>query len=415
MRDRADRSADPARRKARAAGSASYALLTCAVVLGWQIVIQPLAQRAPVDAAIRFAPTSPLVLRRAAEAELAAGRNDNAANLARDALGRSPFDVRALRVVGLTEARAQREASADDILTLAGNWSLRDDPAHAWLVEHRLRQGDYASAFAHADTLVRRRQDLQPQVFRLFTAAGTQDPERSLPVIASLLAAAPPWRTAYLSSLKQTPQELQLSANLAVLLQTGPTPLTNVQLERLYRSLLGKRQFQALETVRARLNRPASGKALTNGGFDDAEAPHPFQWRLFQKAGIGAEIVADDLNPSNTALRVNYDGYAVGRIVEQLTTLPPGSHLFTADVRSEAGDPDARLAWTLTCVAGGRAITSIPVVARDAAQSKWTTLSGRFQVPEGCAAQWLTLETRGGDRRSPTVVWFDRVSVSLVG
>ena len=58
-----------------------------------------------------------------------------------------------------------------------------------WLIERRLRQGNYVSAFAHADTLVRRRQDIQPEVFSLFTLAGVQDPQRSLPVTADLLAA----------------------------------------------------------------------------------------------------------------------------------------------------------------------------------------------------------------------------------
>jgi hypothetical protein len=48
------------------------------------------------------------------------------------------------------------------------------------MVEHRLRHGDYSSSFAHADTLVRHRQDVQPQVFRQFTVAGTVDPQRSL-------------------------------------------------------------------------------------------------------------------------------------------------------------------------------------------------------------------------------------------
>lgn len=415
MRDRADRSAAPRRRRVSVGNVASYGLIVGAVVLGWQIAIQPLMQRAPVEAAIRLAPGSPLVLRRAAESELAAGRIDNAVALSRDALVRSPFDVRALRVLGLTEARAGREDAADDILTLAGNWSLRDDPAHAWLVERRLRRGDYASAFAHADTLVRRRQDIQPQVFRLFTVAGTEDPQRSLPVIASLLAARPPWRVAYLSSLNQTPQELQLAANLAILLEAGRAPLTNDELQRLYRTLLGKRQLQALSTVRGRLNRPSHDVAVTNGGFADAAAPEPFQWRLFQKAGIVAEIVADDLRPSNPALRVDYDGYATGTVAEQLTSLPPGVYRFTAEVRTETGNPATRLAWTLICATGGGAIASVPGGAPNAAPNTWTTLSGRFEVPNTCPAQWLRLETLAADRRSPTVVWFDRIIISPAG
>lgn len=391
---------------------ASYGVIIGAVVLGWQIVLQPLMQRAPVESAIRVAPGSALVLRRAAEAELAAGRNDNARDLARDALRRAPFDVRALRVFGLTEARAQRETQADDILTLAGNWSLRDDPAHAWLVGHRLRQGDYASAFAHADTLVRRRPDVQPEVFRLFTAAGIQDPQRAMPIIARLLATEPPWRSAYLHGLGQNPEDLGLAARLAILLESSSAPLTYVELQRLYQALLVKRQFAALAAIREQLSRPSTSEMVTNGGFGDSETPTPFQWRLFEKTGIKAEIVADDLRASNPALRIDYDGYAAGKIAEQLTMLPPGSYRLVAEVRVEAGDPEARLAWTLTCAYGGGAIASVPGGAKGGRLDGWVNMSGRLEVPENCPAQWLRLETRAADRRSPTVVWYDRIVIS---
>lgn len=414
MRDKADRSAAP-RRHVSVGNILSYGLIAVAVVLGWQIAIQPLLQRAPVEVVVGLAPGSPLVLRRAAESELAAGRIDNAAALSRDALVRSPFDVRALRVLGLAEARAGREDRADDLLTLAGNWSLRDDPAHAWLVERRLRRGDYASSFAHADTLVRRRQDIQPQVFRLFTVAATEDPQRALPVIAGLLAARPPWRDAYLSGLSRTAAEWQLAANLAVLLEAGSAPLTNDELQHFYRTLLGNGQFEAASTVRGRLGRPPPEMAVTNGGFADAAAPEPFQWRLFQKAGISVEIVDDDLRPSNPALRVDYDGYATGAITEQLTSLPPGSYRFAAEVRTEAGDPAARLSWTLSCATGGGAIASLPAGVAGAASNTWTTLSGGFEIPNTCPAQWLRLDTRADDRRSTTVVWFDRIVISPVG
>lgn len=414
MRDRVDRSAE-LRRRVAAGDTASYFLIVGAVVLGWQMAIQPLLQRAPVEAAIRLAPGAPLVLRRAAEAELAAGRTDNAAALSRDALVRSPFDVRALRVLGLTEARAGREDQADDILTLAGNWSLRDDPAHAWLVDRRLRRGDYASAFAHADTLVRRRQDIQPQIFRLFSVAGTQDPQRALPQIASLLAARPPWRSAYLYGLNQTPEDLRLLGSLAVLLEAGRAPLDHDELQFLYWTLLGNGQFEAIRAIRERINRPPPGVSVTNGGFSDSEAPQPFQWQLAQKAGAAAEVVADDLRASNPALRVAYDGYATGAIAEQLTSLAPGAYGFSAEVRIESGDPTARLAWTLSCATDGGQFASMPAVAPDAAPGTWTTLSGRLDVPGNCPAQWLRLETRAGDRRSPTVVWFDRIVISPVG
>ncbi len=389
----------------------SYGLTVGAVLLGWQIAIQPVLQRAPAEIAIRLAPGSPLVLRRAAESELIAGRVDNAAALGRDALQRSPFNVRALRVVGLTEARAGNLDRADELLTLAGNWSLRDDPAHAWLVEHRLRSGDYASAFAHADTLVRRRDDIRPQVFELFTIAGTEDPQRALPVIAGLLAAQPPWRPAYLNSLNRNLQDLQLAASLAILLESGRAPLSDEELGQIYRNLTAERQFQALGQIRERLGRPVPSVAVTNGRFDDPAAPEPFQWRTFQKAGIVVETVNDDLRPSNPALRINYDGYTTGTIAEQLTSLPPGGYRFRAEVRPEAGDPAARLAWTLTCAASGTRVASVPAGTFGVKPGAWGALSGSFEIPDNCPAQWLRLETRADDRRSPTIVWFDRIEI----
>lgn len=401
----------------RIADVASWVLVAAGVVLGWQVAIQPLLQRAPAEVAIRLAPGSPLVLRRAAESEFAAGeknrdadRYGNAASLSRDALARSPFDVRALRVVGLTEARAGREDSADEILTLAGNWSLRDDPSHAWLVEHRLKRGDYASAFAHADTLVRRRDDIRPTIFNLFTTAATLDGQRALPEIAVMLSSSPPWRQAYLESLHIDARGLQTAVNLAILLQAGRAPLTNDELYQLYIHLLDKGQLQALEVVRRRLNRPSASTLVTNGGFGDASAPEPFQWRLAQDAGVIVEIVPDDVRPADPALRVDYDGYASSRVAEQLMFLRPGRYRLSGESRAEEGDPAARLALTLTCSPGDAQILATPAAAPGA--NVWTAFSTTFTVPEGCQAQWLRLETRPGDRPDRTALWLDKIAVN---
>lgn len=420
MRDQADASAAPGPRgRSRLAEYAPYALTVGAVWLGWQILLQPVVQRAPPEIAVRVAPGSPLVLRRAAEAEFAAGhetddarRIGNAAALAREALARAPFNVRALRVIGLSEADAGREALADEILTLAGNWSLRDDPAHAWLVEYRLRRGDYASSFAHADTLVRRREDIRPNVFRLFTTAATQDARRALPEIARLVDARPPWRQAYLDSLYATVEGLQVAVNLAVLLQRGDAPLSNQELTQLYMHLLDKGQVEAVRTVRARLNRPPAG-AVVNGGFGDVAAPEPFQWRLAQEAGAVVEIVPDDVRPADPALRIDYDGYSTVRFAEQLLFLSPGRYRLTAEARAEAGQPGERMIWSVICSPGDVRVLSTPALAGPSAV--WSPVSAEFTVPANCTGQWLRLESRGGERRTPTVAWMDRVAITRLG
>lgn len=89
--------------------------------------------------------------------------------------------------------------------------------------------------------------------------------------------------------------------------------------------------------------------------------------------------------------------------------LPAGRHVLSLETRTEAGAPARLLSWTVTCSPGDLGILSTPA-AQDGATA-WTRLSAEFTVPANCPAQWLRLETPAGDRRAPTVVWFDRVAV----
>ena len=400
----------------RFAGIASYVGIAGAVVLAWQIGLQPLIQRTPVELAVRLAPGSPLVMRRAAESELAAGRDDNAASLARDALVRSPFDARALRVVGLTEARAGREDRADDILTLAGNWSLRDDPTHFWLTGRRLRRGDYSSSFAHADTLARRRAEHRPGIFRLFTTAAREDPNRVYPVLDRLLSANPSWRYEYFASLHENVEGLQVAANLAILLDDGPSPLTNTELRQLYLVAVAQGQIGIVTAVRDRLNRPPKGPLLANGDFSSPESPEPFQWLFIQMAGASASAAPDDVTAGNAALRVEYDGYSTATLARQQTFLEPGRHRLTARTRIESGDPHNRLAWSMSCQTGERGFLFASAVGQGIKTGEpWKAGAWDFFVPANCTSQWLELRGQPRDARSPMVVWFDSVAISAAG
>lgn len=366
-------------------------------------------ERLPAEQALRLSPGSPSLLGRAAEAEFAAARIDNAEYLAKQALVRAPFNVQALRVLGLTTAEAGRKPQADDLLTLAGNWSLRDDPSHAWLMDYRLSRGDYRSAFAHADTLARRRDDLKPQLFRLFTVAATTDP-RAVPVLAALLAAAPPWRPAYLSDLYQTETGLGLAANLAVALQPTQSPFSNSELAILYNQLLAKGRLVGMAAVRTRLGRPEARLALVNGDFSIPEEPLPFEWRLFNAGGAVAEILPDDVR-GDSALRAQFGSYASAPLAEQLIQLKSGSFRLSGQTRAEAGNPGARLSWAVYCLESGAKIGESRIITNPG-ETGWKTFTFRFEVPtQGCSAQWIRLVPRPGDRRTTVVGWYDRFSI----
>mgnify|MGYP003674430546 FL=1 len=386
------------------------ALVAATVWLGWQVVREMAVERLPAEQAIRLSPDSPAVLARAAEAEFAESRYGFAGDLARQSLGRAPFNVRALRVLGLATAEGGQKPLADDMLTLAGNWSLRDDPSHAWLMNYRLSRGDYRSAFAHADTLVRRRDDLKPGFFRLFTVAASSDP-RAIPVLASFLAADPPWRPSYLSGLYQSEAGLALAANLAVALQSTRAPFSNSELATLYIQLLAINRLAGIEAVRNRLGRPETGVALANGDFNAADGPLPFEWRLFNAGGAVAEILPDDLR-GDSAIRAQFGSYASAPLAEQLIQLSPGRYRLSGETRAEVGDVGNRLSWVVYCQETGEKLgeSRTPTTIGDAT---WKRFSFAFEIPtKSCAAQWLRLVPTPGDRRTTVVGWYDRFSIA---
>lgn len=398
----------------RPAGSwLGFGLMVACIWLGWEVVKAPLSARAPPAVALRLSPMSPDVLRRSAEIELAAGRTENARLLAIDSLSRAPFNARALRVTGLATAEDGDRDRANTILTLAGNWSLRDDPTHAWLVEERLRQGDYGSAFAHADTLARRRIDLRDTVFNLFTTAATSDP-KALPPLAGLVGVSPPWRAAYLEYAQKREGADGVLLALALSLTGTPGPLTPPETEQLYLGWLRENRLSAIRLAREKLGRPPLSEALQDGDFTGAGAfMRPFGWTLETAAGMLIEIAEDDLRKDNNALRVEYSGYTGGILATQMTLLPAGDHLLRGDYRIETGDQSATLLWSLTCFETDAPIGTWTSGSSSTPGSGWRTFSAPVRVPsENCAAQWLRLRAKPGDERARIVAWFDNLNIT---
>lgn len=386
-----------------------YALLIGAVWLGWQILSAPVLERAPVDIAIRLAPSSPMVLRRAAESELAAKRYDNAEDLARRALRAAPFDIRALSVVGMAMAERDRVV-ANEVLTLAGNWSLRDDPTHAWLTHERLLQGDYASAFAHADTLARRREDIRPEIFRLFTTAATADP-RAVPPLIGLVAAAPPWREAFFDSLYANPEGDALLGALAIGVQRTPGPLDDRELGRLYTHWANEGRIAAIQAVRRGTGRPSADTLVVDGDFSLPDAQPPFAWTLSQSANVTSAVMNDDQRVGEQALRIDYDGFGAGeRVASQFLLLPPGDYRLGLDARIEGDSIGSGLRWRLECITSAQLVSITPDFAHG--EQAWRRFGAAFSIGADCPAQRLVLDTLPGERRAARVAtWFDRVRI----
>lgn len=405
--------APDARAARRAAGRAPDALVFLVIVAGvwiaWQILRNALVLTAPPDLALRLGPDAPTVLTRAAETELAAGRIDTAQRLAQRALTRQPFNVPALRVAGLAAAREGDLEAADRMLTLAGNWSLRDDPAHSWLVKHRLEQGQAASALAHADTLMRRRTDLRPRYFDLMIALALRNDVQAQGALVALLRREPPWRIDFFIHALERPEGLPVAAAVAVALKDGPGRVTDEEKARLYGTLIAQGRIPVLRDLIVRIE-GAERPTLSHGGFTDGTGAPPFGWSLPAGAGVLAEIATDpeDGQPALHAVVTDMTGRS---IAEQLVLLTPGRWRLSGRVRVEQGDPNGRLTWTLSCTAGRRVLGSAPLPTIP--RGTWTRFSGVIDLPPGgCGAQQLRLASLAQDRRDPVEVWVDDVALN---
>lgn len=408
--------APPPEQKAggKAAGLWPVALAVGLIWLGWQVALVPLVARAPSEHAIRLAPGSAEVLARAAEDEMRAGEMEDAGYLARLSLSRAPFDVAALRVLAMSEAEAGRATQADELMTLAGNWSLRDNAAHSWLIESRLRQGNYASAFAHADTLVRRRADLRPQVFNLFSTAAESD-ARAGPYLVSELADSPPWRREYLQSLYRRPNGLQLLAGLALGLEQTSAPFTAPELQALYQALYGGRRIPGLQTLRDGLDRPSTAKILVNGEFADQEAILPFGWELGVGPGISVGLLNDDRKPELTALRVIHDARNAQVLASQVVLMEPGTYRLSGHQRLENGRGRSGFAWQVQCLETSEIISEVRFDLDMESQADWTPFQTRVEIPaQGCTAQIVKLVPVNTGRRNNIVIWFSQLALERI-
>jgi hypothetical protein len=136
--------------------------------------------------------------------------------------------------------------------------------------------------------------------------------------------------------------------------------------------------------------RTEPGSWIYDGSFSDPKAPPPFNWTLTSSTLGLAEREAGG------RLHIVYYGHDDGFLATQLLVLTPGTYRLFMEL---LGEPSrARLLnWSLWC---DKASVPVGSITLDAAAAKgW-----RFEVPKGCAAQWLKLGGSAAEISQPSDV-----------
>ena len=372
-------------------------------------IVNPAALRAAARAADR---TSPARRRQ----DLVAAR----ALIQRSLLTR-PLDSHALALLALAGFEQRDTTKAHALLTIAGRLSWRDLLAQSLLLNEAVAQHRYAAALAHADALVRLRQDINLRLRVFAVLDGFSRTPDSWNALARFLAVNdPPWRFAFLKQLSTSMRDRTELEQLYDDLSRGKSPPTAPELKLLLDRLIADGAYaQAHRRWLATLakDRKPGPIGPYNGNFAHPPDGQPFDWTLDSITGAEIRIV-DAPEAEGKALGIEFSGARVdfqGK-VRQLLTLPPGSYRLSGQVRTKDLQTRRGLWWRVYCAQNAN--ENLGHTDLIAGSKPWSGFSADFVVPDsGCSAQWLALDLAARiapERAIEGQAWFKNIDIRSV-
>ncbi|THD37170.1 MAG: hypothetical protein E7773_03795 [Sphingomonas sp.] len=319
---------------------------------------------------------------------------DEAAKLSafsRQALEQSPYNVIALRDIGIITAANDDEPGAERLLSLASRLSLRDYLTHAWLLDYRFRTGQVAASVREADIVLRQMPENWEIIMPALVAL-TNDP-RVIDPLARALAAKPDWRGTFLYKLSEAnPNPPETFALLQRLKALGSA----ASKEELDQYFVVAGQKTPVRTLYAQwvalLPSSAKGESaalLHDPDFAGLDAPPPFGWRLYPSEGVYAER-GPGPGGMGSALFASFAGDKETVFANQELVLYPGHYRLSGRAFADDAIDKGTFRWSVICMTkehqaqlGQAPITTIP--------GKLVSYAIEFDVPADCDQQGIAL------------------------
>jgi hypothetical protein len=297
-----------------------------------------------------------------------------------DAATKEPLAPEPFLVRGVQAQLAGDSASAQRAFEAAQWRDPRSLPAAYFLADRYFRLGEIPRGLRETAALAR----LSPN------GAVTIGPY--LAAYASNSANWPALRTLFRANPNLAdPALVALASNIAtvpaVLALADPREKADQAhwLAPLLNTLTGSGQYVRARAIWARMTgaRIDPAQLLHDSSFRDNTSPPPFNWML-----TSSTVGLAERQPGGR-LHVVFYGQEDGFLASQLLLLQPGPYRLSMRL---LGDPArARsLSWSIWCDKAAEPVASVTLDI--AAARAW-----RFQVPAGCAAQWLKLSGTSTD------------------
>lgn len=332
-----------------------------------------------------------------------------AAKLAADSkriLEHSPYEVAALRNIGIIAASNDDEKEAAKILDIAARLSLRDYLTHAWLLDYRFRTNDVELAVKEADILLRQ-DDQNWAVIIPALIALARDP-RLIDPLARMLATRPYWRTTFLIRLGRENLHPETTLALLMRLKAIGSPPSTLELDSYFNESAHRLSAAELYDEWRTLLPPSVSAAaqglLREGDFDGLDVTPPFGWRLYPTDGVYAERSHGPAG-MGSALYVSYSGEHETVFASQELVLPPGHYRFSGRAYAQDAIDPGTFRWSIICMTKG-ADGMLGVVPVDPQSGRLSRYADEFEVPARCDQQQLALSGVARDTTFDTLALY---------
>lgn len=386
-----------------------------ALFAGWRVVGQMQAERYAQDdpeRALRWRPNDPDALQALAARHFEAGRFDQATASARRLLAHEPLRGVGFRILAAVADKQGRKQEALRLYQIAERRAPRDLPTRAWLAQHYLEQGNRAGALHQVDRILRmeprRANSLNPVLVQL-----GQDPEFASELV-KVLATNPPWRAGTLAALRD-PRTGNPQVNGRVMdgLQASGG-LSDIEYSRWLDALLAQGRWgEAYARWAGRAVKQGGRLPLVyNGDFSLPVSGSGFDWRHRRVPGVLLSFEQAGGSNGPAAYFRFLDRRIASAGLEQPLFLAAGRYRLSARMRAQGLRSATGMQWTVGCVGKGGVVGRLDPVHGNL---PWRAFATEFEVPPGCAGQWLRLVNPvagGGAQRVAGELWIDDVKIA---
>jgi hypothetical protein len=312
---------------------------------------------------------------------------------AESALMDDPLNPRALRIFGQAADAAKNDPDALRFMQAAAAMSLHESVANYWLMLKSTEAGDYKTAIAYGDALLRTNHGMGPYVAPLLARFADNKPSNDL--VKAVILSNPPWRRTFFEYLPQSVSDVRTPLGILLALKASPTPPMSEEIDDYLMYLIGRGYFDLAYYAWLQLL-PAEElqhvELLYNGNFAKTPSGLPFDWTITQGSGVTIDIVRDPDTDGGRALSIDFlYGRVDYRSVSELVHLASGAYQFDGHYKGELIGPRG-LKWRIACADNPNAPIAESEMIGGVA-STWKEMKFTFKVPDtGCRAQYVRLD-----------------------